>query len=100
MKQKMMGLLAFVLALSPTLYGRDIDQNEALQLRQSGHILPLETLLAEALKRYPEARLLEAELEEDDGLLIYEIELLTQSGAVRDLEINAANGAILKDELD
>ena len=100
MKQKMMGLLAFVLALSPTLYGRDIDQNEALQLRQSGQILPLETLLAEALKRYPEARLLEAELEEDDGLLIYEIELLTQSGAVRDLEINAANGAILKDELD
>ena len=100
MKQLLVGFWALVMALSPTLYGHDIEHDEALKLRQSGQILPLETLLASALKRYPSARLLDAELEEDDGLFIYEIELLTQEGVVRELELNAATGAILKDELD
>ncbi len=43
---------------------RDLDQDEALELRQKGIILPLEQLLESALGRYPGARLLEAELEE------------------------------------
>lgn len=89
-----------VLLVSTALYGRDINQDEALELREKGAILPLTELVGQALKRYPRARLLEAELEEDDGLLIYEIELLTEQGVVRELEINAATGAITKDEQD
>lgn len=53
-----------------------------------------------ALGRYPGATLLEAELEEEDGLFIYEVELLTGDGVVRELELDARDGRILKDEVD
>lgn len=56
---------------------RDLDQDEALALRQQGIILPFERLLETALGRYPGARLLEAELEEKHGRYEYEVELLT-----------------------
>ncbi len=45
------------------LQARDLDQDEALALRQQGVILPLEQLLQQAMARYPGSRLLEAELE-------------------------------------
>ncbi|MNQ64549.1 hypothetical protein D3C85_789770 [compost metagenome] len=60
------GLLAFCsLAMA-----RDLDQDEALRLRQQGVILPLEQLLHNALDRYPGAKLLEAELEEEDAIYV------------------------------
>ena len=46
------------------------------------------------------ARLLEAELDDDDGEFIYEIELLTGDGVVRELEIDARTGRVLEDEVD
>lgn len=91
--------LALLLAATPAA-SRDLDQDEALQLRREGLILPLESLLQQVKQRYPGARLLEAELEEDDGLYIYEIELLTADGVARELEVNARDGRLLKDEED
>lgn len=79
---------------------RDLDQDEALRLRQKGVILPLEQLLQQALDRHSGSRLLEAELEEDDDLYVYEVELLTRDGQVRELEFDAASGRLLKDEED
>ena len=79
---------------------RDLDQDEALRLRQAGVIRPLEDLMAPALGRYPGAELLEAELEEEDDVLVYEVELLTADGTVRELELDARDGRILKDEVE
>jgi uncharacterized membrane protein YkoI len=92
------GLLLAV-AASPAV-ARDLDQDEALRLRQEGRVLPLEALLEQALQRYPGATLLEAELEEEAQRLVYEIELLTLSGVVREIELDARDGRILKDEED
>lgn len=93
--------LALLMAGPPGVtVARDLDQDEALLLRQEGVILPLDQLLFKALQRYPGARLLEAELEEDDGYFIYEVELLTAEGTVRELEVDARDGRILKDEED
>ncbi|ARU88384.1 PepSY domain-containing protein [Pseudomonas sp. M30-35] len=92
------GLLA--LTLSQTAYSRDLDQDEALRLRREGVIQPLEQLMRPAMQRYPNATLLEAELEKEDDVLVYEIELLTQQGQVRELELDARDGRILKDEED
>ncbi|WP_339512067.1 PepSY domain-containing protein [Pseudomonas sp. RL_15y_Pfl2_60] len=92
------GLLA--LTLSQGAYARDLDQDEALRLRREGVIQPLEQLMRPAMERYPQATLLEAELEEEDDVLVYEIELLTQQGQVRELELDARDGRILKDEED
>lgn len=91
--------LALLLAATPAA-SRDLDQDEALRLRREGLILPLETLLQRATERHPGARLLEAELEEDDGIYVYEIELLTTDGIARELEIDARDGRLLKDEED
>ncbi|MCO7517127.1 PepSY domain-containing protein [Pseudomonas guariconensis] len=93
--------LALALMAACSLAGaRDLDQDEALELRQKGIILPLEQLLESALGRYPGARLLEAELEEKHGRYEYEVELLTPAGVVREIKLDARNGALLKDEED
>ncbi|GAB6390492.1 PepSY domain-containing protein [Stutzerimonas marianensis] len=91
--------VALLLAATPAA-SRDLDQDEALRLRREGLIMPLEALLQRAMERYPSARLLEAELEEEDGVYVYEIELLTADGVARELELDARDGRLLKDEED
>lgn len=93
-------MLLALLAVCSLALARDLDQDEALNLRREGVILPLEQLLQTALGRYPGARLLEAELEEDDDEYVYEVELLTTEGVVRELKLDAASGKLLKDEED
>ncbi|RRV60667.1 peptidase [Stutzerimonas stutzeri] len=89
-----------LLLVATSAASRDLDQDEALRLRREGLIMPLETLVQRAMERYPGARLLEAELEEDDGIYIYEIELLTTNGIARELEFDARDGRLIKDEED
>lgn len=79
---------------------RDLGQDEALRLRQRGAILPLEQLLQQVLQRHPGAKLLEAELEEKHDVYVYEVELLTQDGVVREIKLDATDGRLLKDEED
>lgn len=89
-----------LLAFCSVVMARDLDQDEALRLRQQGVILPLEQLLQQALDLYPEAKLLEAELEEKQDVYIYEVELLTTEGVVRELDLDATTGQLLKDKED
>ena len=89
-----------LLAFCSAVMARDLDQDEALRLRQQGVILPLEQLLQQAMDRYPGSKLLEAELEEKHDVYIYEVELLTPEGVVRELGIDATTGRLLKDKED
>ncbi|ARS49271.1 MULTISPECIES: PepSY domain-containing protein [Pseudomonadaceae] len=92
-------ILTCGLAAAPGL-ARDLDQDEALRLRREGVIMPFEQLMQHVGQAYPGSTLLEAELEEEDGILVYEVEILTLQGVVRELELDARNGNILKDEED
>lgn len=95
------GIVVMVLAvLALEVQARDLGHDDALRLHQKGVILSLEQLVQTALDRYPGARLLEAELEEEDDVLVYEVELLSTDGTVRELELDARDGRILKDELE
>ncbi|MBD9483817.1 PepSY domain-containing protein [Pseudomonas sp. PDM14] len=95
------GIVVLVLGvLALEAQARDLDQDEALRLRREGVIMPLEQLMQPALGRYPGATLLEAELEEEDDVFVYEVELLTSDGVVRELELDARDGRILKDEVE
>lgn len=93
-------LMAFALSVQAD----DLSQDEALRLREAGRILPLEQVIALIQTRYPGSRVLEVELEveleEDDAIYIYEVELVTRQGLVRELEIDATRGEVLKDEED
>ncbi|KGD61583.1 hypothetical protein T9A_01532 [Alcanivorax jadensis T9] len=93
-------LLVLLGLMSPSLTADDVGHEEALRLREQGLVLPFETVLDAIHDRYPEARLLEVELERDDGILVYEIELLTRERVVRELEIDARDGTWLDDERD
>jgi uncharacterized membrane protein YkoI len=79
---------------------QDLSQDEALRLRQQGVILPLEQLTAKALARHAGAVLLEAELEQEHGRYVYEIEILLPGGLVRELEYDAVRGALIEDKED
>jgi len=93
-------LYIFLAALTLGVSARDLSQDEALRLREQGHIIPLEKLLELVAQRHPHSSLLEVELEEDDDIYIYEVELATREGVVRELEFDAHTGKILKDEED
>lgn len=94
-------LSGLTLALSCTgTSARDLDQDEALKLRQSGAIQSLEQFVHAALERYPGAKLLEAELEEKHGIYVYEIELLTYEGVVRELKFDARDCRLIDDKED
>lgn len=89
-------------AVTPSLpcLARDLNQDEVLELRRKGVILPLEQFIDQALGRYPGSKLLEAELEEKHGVLVYEIELLTADHVVRELKFDAGDSRLLQDKED
>lgn len=95
--KSLMRVLLF-LVFTGSVNARDLSQDEALRLRAQGRIIPLEQLLSLVETRHPNASLLEVELEEDDDIYIYDVELATHDGVVRELEIDASTGKILKDE--
>ena len=75
------------------------DQEVVWDARKRGEILALEVILAAVLQRYP-GELLKLELDDDDGYLIYEMEVLTRRGIVLEMEIDARTGRILDIEED
>lgn len=75
------------------------DQDIVWNARKSGQILPLEVILGSVLQRYP-GEVLKLELDDDDGELIYEIEVLTRRGIVLEMDVDARTGRILDIEED
>lgn len=93
--------LALLASLSLVSNDAHPDQHDAaMSLKQAGKIIGLEVILQSALQRYPDGRVLEAELERKPDHYEYEIELVTSSGQVRELEFDAHSGELLNDEED
>ena len=85
-----------LLLFSPySLADEDIDL--ARDLVATGDILPLEQVVL-SVKGDRNWRLIEVELEREDGEWIYEFELLDDKGRVRELKVDARSGKILEDE--
>lgn len=64
-----------------------------------GEILPLAQVLQQVQRIYP-GRVIDVELDDDDGLLIYEIEMITPDGRYVEIEVDAATGSVLDYEED
>ncbi len=96
-RRPLVAALAALLLLAASAAQADDDHRRARELVESGDILPLEKVL-QAVTQGRNWRLLEAKLEEEDGRLIYEFELLDESGRVRELEYDARTGAYLDEE--
>lgn len=100
----MLRLAPLLLAMALPLAARaDVGDDGNLDLAREavarGEILPLAEAVAGLLEQFP-GRIIEAEFERDDGLAIYELELVTEDGRLIDAEIDARTGAILEVEED
>ena len=90
-------VLAALLAAMPAhhaLAGKD-DHIEARELLRRGEIVPLARILEVVQQRVP-GDVIEVELEREDGRWEYKVKVLTPTGRVRKLYLDARNGAVLK----
>ena len=65
--------------------------------------LPASVTMEEAIKtattQFP-GKVREAELENEDGKAVYEVEIVNTSGEIREFEVDAQSGKILSSELE
>lgn len=89
-------LLVLLLVLPGPAFADDDrdDAERASRGMRSGEFLPFAQLARAALERYP-GRIVEAELDEDDGRILYEIKVLQSNGRVVEVEVDARTGRIL-----
>ena len=74
--------------------GRDSDQERARNAFERGEILPITEILEVALRHLP-GDVIEVDLDFEDDYISYEIDVLTATGRVREIEIDARTGAVL-----
>ncbi|MBG7609839.1 MAG: PepSY domain-containing protein [Anaerolineae bacterium] len=79
----------------------DEDHERARELVSRGEIIALEQLMQQIINKHEgKLRLLEAELEDKSGRLVYELELVDEKGLVRELLFDAKTGEALGEEDD
>jgi uncharacterized membrane protein YkoI len=79
---------------------RDLGPDEALKLRDAGTVQSFDKLNAAALAQHPGGKIEETELEEEYGRYVYQLEVRDAQGVQWDLELDAGNGQILKNQQD
>jgi len=77
----------------------EADQRAASAALARGEILPIVRVLAIATERVP-GDVLKVKLERESFGFKYEVKILTRSGRVREVEVDARTGRILKIEDD
>ncbi|WNJ98669.1 PepSY domain-containing protein [Thalassospiraceae bacterium LMO-JJ14] len=76
-------------------YERDDDHDRARRALERGEILPLTDILKRANSEYP-GQLIEAELDDEHGRMVYELVIISKAGRVFKLYYDAGNGELLK----
>lgn len=88
----LLSLLPPFLAAGQAIAKPDFEQ--AREAVERGRILPLAEVLARLHETQP-GRVIEVDLDDEDGMMIYEAELATPDGRLIEVEIDAASGRIL-----
>ena len=101
-----LSLLIGALAMSASLGFADEKKNRKAhdhtavrEALQRGEVLPLMKILAIANKEVP-GDVIEVELEDEREALVYEIKILTSTGRVREVKLDARTGAVVSIEDD
>jgi uncharacterized membrane protein YkoI len=92
------GLLVLLVGLSMGCLAQD-DHERAKRLKDAGEIIPLEKILA-TVRKEQLGRLLEVELRDQQGRLIYEVEIVDAYGVVWYLHYDARQGTLLRTKKD
>ncbi len=94
---RMIPLLLPLLLLPQSVGGQDsaaTDVELARDLVERGQILPLAQVLSRLQASHP-GKVIEVELEYSDGILVYEVDLITTEGRLIEVDMNAATGTIV-----
>lgn len=73
------------------------EHDEVRSIKQRGDILSLEEILRRAGQQHT-GRVLETELEQENGRYLYEVELVDESGEVWEMKLDAQTGELLQEE--
>ena len=90
------------LAKPPELSKQERKRQEQQVIRDAvarGEIMPLPRILAIAEKKVP-GDVLKVELEQEPWGIKYEVKIITSSGRIREVELNARTGAFIRIEDD
>jgi uncharacterized membrane protein YkoI len=88
-------LFVFVpLLLVPPALAND-DHDRAREALARGEILPLSRILA-VVDREVGGRIIEIDLDRDDGRYVYDVEAVSRDGRLVELTIDAATGTVLE----
>jgi uncharacterized membrane protein YkoI len=79
---------------------RDLGPDEALKLRDAGTIQTFDKLNAAALAPHAGGKVEETELAEEYGRYVYQVDVRDAQGVQWDVELDATNGQILKNQQD
>jgi uncharacterized membrane protein YkoI len=79
---------------TPT-WASDNDHERARAALEAGQIRPLADILSEVEHRYI-GRVIESDLDHEDGRWVYEFKLLPPTGRIFKLEVDATSGAVLR----
>lgn len=80
----------------PRADGRDAKYVDRIQAAELDHQQAVDVILDEV----PGARFKELNLDDENGTIIWEADVLDESGAARSLEIDAASGEVLENKPD
>lgn len=96
LRTRLAGLAILALAALATLapLSADDDHDRAREAVRSGRVLPLRAVL-EAVERDFVGRVLDVELEDEDGAFVYEIDLLAPGGRKIEVVYDARTGRLL-----
>ena len=75
------------------------DHERARSLLEQGKILSLSEIMKQNSARFP-GKVLEVELEEEEGLIVYKIEFLDVNDVVMEMLVNARTGELISVEED
>lgn len=92
-------LILLCIASALPIFAHADDDKRIRQLQQSGEILSLEQIFDRARKIKP-GRIVDVDLDKNDGRYIYELEVLQSNGKVWEMEFDARTGKLLQLEQD
>ncbi|WP_026988628.1 PepSY domain-containing protein [Fodinicurvata fenggangensis] len=92
-------LFPLLLLLASSALADGDDHERAREALERGDVLPL-TRILEIAEKDTGGRVIEVDLEHDDGRYLYELELITPDGRLLELELDGATGRILEREFE
>jgi uncharacterized membrane protein YkoI len=93
------GLLLYMLCAAPADAATFEDADNARAALARGEILPLADILARVEAQF-DSRMIEVEFDVEDGRYLYEFELISRDGVIREVMVDGATGEVLGIEIE